>query len=186
MHDLIERLTKRDVIKIQNAIKFPSGLSDECSTPEEFLLDINTWEDYDSEYFFRALLKVRPDLVYLAEGIPFLLKSSLTAELDGKRLRMERFVADLKNELKINRWRVILKNRGYNTSNKMTHADIFAFCIEKNIITKDLDTLTECLKNIRRNDLATKMIDYRLNFSEMSSLDFEITFKEIAFGKRKI
>ena len=185
MIDLIERLTEKDVRKLQNAIQFPSGLSEECATSEDFLLEIDTWEGYNSKTFFTALSSVRPDLVYLAEDIPFLKNSSLTEELDQNRQKMRKFVADLTDELTIKKWRVMLKNLKYNTDKNIVHSEIFAFCLKKYFITKNLDILTKCLKNIKREDLAMKMIDYKVIFSKMSALDFETTFKDSAFGGKK-
>ena len=183
---MIERLTERDVRKLQNAIDFPSGLSEEYSTPEEFLLSINTWEDYNPELFLIALSYVRNDLVYLAKAIPFL-TDKLTPVEENNEIKqiIGKFVALLRNEITINKWRIILKNRGYTVQANVKYLDIWKFCLQKNIITKDLETLNECFENIKRMDIADKLRTFGVYFSKMTAQDFLQTFKAIAFEERE-
>ena len=173
MINLIERLTERDVRKLQNAINFPAGLSDECPTPQKFLLKIDRWPGFDSKKFLDALSDVRSDLVYLAKEIPFLTRNTTQIKLGEDRMMMYNFVTDIEQELTIEMWRVMLKLLGYNANDNITYSDIFEFFLDNHYISQDLNIFKECLKSILRNDLADKMMKYGSCFSKMTPQDFE-------------
>ena len=183
---MIDRLTDGDIRKLQDAIYFPAGLKDKYSTPEEFLVYIDRWDYFDSEKFLTALSYVRSDLVYLAKDIPFLIHNiKQTEELDENRIAMRKFVSILKTELKIARWRVIFKMLGYNADEDITYSDILAFCLKEYFIPEEISTIAKCFKDIKREDLAYKMVYYEHKFSTMNITDFEETFKNLAFSEKE-
>ena len=91
---------------------------------------------------------------------------------------MEVFIHDLIDELTIDRWRLLLANRGYSVENKKKYSDIFKFCLKNEVIEKDLENLKVCFEENRRNALAQKMKDYANSFSQLSAADFSRMFDE--------
>ena len=177
LHDFVERLTSSDVNIIQGAINFPSGLSED-TTPLKFILRIKDWRNYKKYPFFQALASVNKSLVPLAEKIPFLATDAIALE-DSVEQMMELFIHDLIDELTIDRWRLLLANRGYSVRNKKNYSDILKFCLKNEVIEKDLENLKVCFEENRRNALAQKMKDYANSFSQLSAADFSRKFYDI-------
>ena len=155
-----------DVKRLQGAITFPSGMSED-STPINFILNISRWKSYKREHFFQALSNVKGSLVPIAERITFLSSDTMTPQ-DTK---MTLFIHDLIDEITIDWWKILLLNHGYIIKN-VNHSNIFKFCLKTQVIEKDLENLRICFEEIRRNDMAIKMKRYQTSFSQLSDSEF--------------
>ena len=170
-----------DVKRLQVAINFPSGMSED-NTPLNFILNIKGWKNYKRDHFFQALSYVKGSLVPIAERIPFLASDAMTCE-DTIQQKMTLFLQDLINEITIDWWRLLLLNHGY-TLKDVDYSDILKFCLKTKVIEKDLENLKICFEEIRRNDMALKMKTYQTSFSQLSDSDFlKMSFKALKIIK---
>ena len=158
-----------DVKRLQVAINFPSGLSED-NTPISFILNIKGWKKYKRDHFFQALSYVKGSLVPIAERIPFLASDAMTPQ-DTIQQKMTLFLQDLINEITIDWWRLLLLNHEYIIKTE-DYSDIFKFCLETKVIEKDLENLKICFEEIRRNDMALKMETYQTSFAQLRDSDF--------------
>ena len=158
-----------DVKRLQGAINFPSGMSED-NISLNFILRISDWKNYKKENFLEALSYIKGSLVPIAKRIPFLASDAMTCE-DTIQQKMTLFLQDLINEITIDWWRLLLLNHGY-TIKTVDYSDIFKFCLKTQVIEKDLENLKICFVEIRRNDMALKMETYQTSFAQLSDSDF--------------
>ena len=179
--DLINRLTKIEVEKLQMAIDLPARLSEKWKKPEDFILNLNTWEDYDPDFFLKTLKLVNPFLAAIAEEIPYLTaQPTVIEEIDKMRRDIRKFVAILRDGITIKEWKIILKSYNYNIEEAFDFKKASKFFIQNDIIQKNLKNLITNLKKVKREDLVQKMQIYRKQFQLLTNYQFINYFKEEA------
>ena len=164
------------------AIDLPAGLSEKWKKPEDFILNLDTWEDYDPDFFLKALKLVNPFLAALAKEIPYLTaQPTVIKETDEIRRDIRKFVATLRDEITTREWKIILKPYEYKIEEALDFKTVSKFCIQSGIVQRNFKVLLKNLEKLKRNDLAVKILNYRIKFSLLTEDQFFNYFKEEAF-----
>ena len=176
-----------EVEKLQMAIELPAGLSEKWKKPEDFILNINTWEDYDPDFFLKALKLVNPFLVAIAEEIPYLTaQPTVNEETDEMRRNIRKFVAILRDGITIKEWKIILKSYNYKIEDVFDFKKVSKFSIQSGIVQRNLKKIMENLKKVKRADLVQKMQIYQKQFQPLTDDQFLNYFKEVTSIKDPI
>ena len=103
-------MTTKNVEILQTAIEYPDRLAEEQRKPEDFILNLDSWDDYDPKEFFKALDLLNPSLAFLAKRIAYLNTSNPSIQKrDEARREIQKFVAVLRDDVSVKHWKIILK-----------------------------------------------------------------------------
>ena len=163
------------------AIELPAGLSEKWKKPEDFILNLDTWEDYDPDFFLKALELVNPFLAALAKEIPYLTaQPTAINETDEIRREIRRLVSILRNRIAILEWKIILKPYEYKIEDAFNFKKVSKFCIQSGIVQRNFKILIKNLEKVKRNDLAEEVLNYQQKLSTLTEDQFFKYFNEEA------
>ena len=184
--ELSSQLNTADITQIRNEIGIPEGLCEGVTQGIQLIYAIKKWNQRNPFHFYKALEKLRPDLIAVACKIPWVCVSFPNeCEQEGKELTVKTLIYLLKSDITKGQWLLIYmaieneveENVGFEiTLNKM---------LEKGLIERDLTTFSEILKGIQRNDLVDKLRAYQAIFSGMEDGEFKSKFKREVSSQAK-
>ena len=170
--ELCERLSKEDIVKLQNALNMPAGMREQIGTDSiDFIYALKEdWEDFKPGIFHTCLHAIgRADLVPIASRIPWLcIPPGKEIEI-GVTRNTKTFINLLKNELESKNWKFIMRNISLKPKGEINVQKAMESCIEKGLFTNDLDKLCSILGRIGRVDLVEKIIPYKAIFADVSN-----------------
>ena len=172
IYELCERLTKQDIEKLQSGLNMPAGIREQIGTDSfDFITTLkDDWEDFKPGRFHTCLHAIgRADLVPIASRIPWLcIPPEKDVETRTTR-NIRTFIDLLKNELNSNNWKLILLSIGESVKGTINVKSALKVCIEKGLLTNNLEKFCSILRKIKRIDLVDKVLPYASIFSAVSN-----------------
>ena len=176
--ELSNELTVVNIKQIRNEIGIPEALCEDMSQVTNFLFAIKKWKGHNPFHFYLALKRVRSELIEKACKISWLCNSSPSGnEIQQQELSMKTLIELLKSEITKVQWLLIYMTIKTEVKENVTFADTLNSLLEKELIKKDLNGLSQILKGIQREDVVSKLQVYRNLFSLMEEGEFESKFK---------
>ena len=176
--ELSEEITMNDIDKIKLELVLPSALF-EVTKGIDFLLAMKRWQGLNPFLFHQVLQHIRPDLLIIANKIPWLCNASAsTDESTDNQLSIRSLIELLKAELTLEKQKLIIISISREVEENINIELTLNKLVEKGIIHKDLEKLTRLMQAIKRNDLVNKLKTFRSVFIQMEDEQFIFEFKK--------
>ena len=172
IQELRNELTTGDVAKLRTQMHVPAGICDEDCDGISFMFAIIKWEGFDPYSFYLALNSLnRPDIMNIALKLPHICVSEPIQETArfAEPLSMKTLLQLMRTEISQKEWQVIAIGI---KQDKYDFESIIKVCLEKQIISSDLENLQKMLSLLDRLDVAAKIRQYRPLFVEMCEEEF--------------
>ena len=176
--ELTSELTAGDILHIKDEIGIPEGLCSNITQESNFIIAMRQWRGRDPYKFYLALKDIRPDLVASACDIKWLcVASPQESEHQQEELSMKTLIKLLRHEIPQKDWDLIYvaleEEYVGNISSEMTLHKLLA----QGYIQRDMKSLINILRKIKRNDVIDKLEPYIGLFSRMEEGEFVSKFR---------
>ena len=175
--EISNQLTTNDIIKLKLLLKVPVALF-EAEDGENFLFGLKQWSGHNAFNFYQSLQSVRPDLVMIANKIPWLCSSIENEDEEVEEgLTINSFINFMKAELTIGKQKLILIAHFEKAEEPINIEITLAMLLVKGLIKRNLEELSIIMADIGRNDLINKFKDYQKAFCQMEEDEFLFKFR---------
>ena len=175
--EISNQLTTNDISKLKLLLKVPVALF-ETEDGENFLFGLKQWSGHNAFNFYQSLQSVRPDLVMIANKIPWLCSSIENENEEVEEgLTINSFINFMKAELTIGKQKMILIAHFKKAEEPINIEITLAMLLDKGLIRRNLKKLSIIMADIGRNDLINKFKDYQKAFCHMEEDEFLFKFR---------
>ena len=165
--ELQSSLTPQVLRNLENALNVPGRIIEKTgSDPIKFLTSMKHWDQFNPALFDLALQGISGQMHVTARKLKWLSDPNYKQEKTSDA-SVESFVQLLTSELTVNEWVLLADIPSEVETQSMVKA-----CLDKKIITNDLNSLCEYLEIVRRSDLAIKVRSFKSTFQNIPNDDF--------------
>ena len=173
----LDKLMTPDIVeKLKKKLEIPAGMSEATGTnPVKFLYSLRDWGKFNPNTFDRALQMMgNQTLLHTARKLEWLSSPSYKQSITGEEpCSTKSFKKLLETELTNEQWVILTASTSeVSIEENRSKNEMFQLCIEKGIITKDMEDLSEYLDIVERSDLAIKVRRFTLTFKYMTNDQF--------------
>ena len=167
-------LTPPVIRKLENALEIPARIRENTKcNPIKFLYALKEWEYFNPAIFDQALQNIGGNILHTARQLEWLSNPSYKPPVTRREPKtMKRFVELLTEELTSKEWLIVSE-----TSEEAEPKEMLKLCLNKKIITSDMDELCQSLEDVKRNDLAEKVQSFANIFQGMTPVQFNEQIK---------
>ena len=173
--ELGKLLTPEILQKLQNAIELPSKIQqDTGKDPILFLNSLKNWKHFDPSRFDLALQSIgHHSILHQARQLEWLSSPQFKPRTSDQSKSAKTLVDLLTTEITSQQW-VVLTSCSAEVSVKGDEGshEMLKLCVEKEIVTGDLEHLCDSLEIMERKDLAIKVRGFKSTFQNISNDDF--------------
>ena len=175
--EISNQLTTNDISKLKLLLKVPEALF-EAEDGKNFLFALKQWSGHNPFNFYQNLQSVRPDLVMIANKIPWLCNSIENEDEEVEEgLTISSFINYMKAELTIGIQKMILIAHFKKAEEQINIEITLAKLLDKGLIRRNLEELSIIMDDIGRKYLINKFKDYQKAFCQMEEDEFLFKFR---------
>ena len=183
MKELSMALTEDIIKKIQLNLNIPISvqniIKDSKYDGRVFLLQLKKLEGLEISFMETIEQMNNLELIMPAKKIKWL--NSKKREF---KFRTPKTFLKLLDNVELNDWKIIISI--YNIPDCNNLAEVIYYCVDEDIITKDLDLLCNLMEIIKRSDMIKRIQEYIVIFEECNKEKFKrLLFSEIDFDEER-